>query len=504
MKKKLSIILCMILLASAFTSCSEAIQDEPTANDHGATQNQAVSENASSDVEEAPEETAESFDPGLPARDFDGDTFTFVTKSQTAFTDWAEPSIWSDGYNGEVLNDAIYSRNLYISDTYNANIEVYSPNTDSIVSDVQNAVTAGDTTYDVVMPALNHVGSLVRNGYLFDLKTDAVNMDLSKPWWDQRSIEDLSIANKLYMVSGDISTLNNDATWCTMINLQVLKDHGFDSPYTYVANDTWNFDTYKTLCEGASIDLDGDGDFDSNDSIANLTQNENATAMFITFGNHLIDKDENDLPTFTLEGNERAYDIMTKVSEFMNDKTVSLNYHNYAAEGYHLLTTKMFEENRGLFWITNLQMVIRLREMETDFGIAPCPKYDESQEEYRNVVWFVGSYATIPTSAPSAADSSFILEAMAAKSRELLRPAYYEVALSMKYLRDRESIEMLDLVIDNRSYELEHAFSFGASAAVESIVLNGKDPASTLKSQSKVINKQMENLINMLTEKDNP
>ena len=62
----------------------------------------------------------------------------------------------------------------------------------------------------------------------------------------------------------------------------------------------------------------------------------------------------------------------------------------------------------------------------------------------------------------------------------------------MKYLRDKESIEMLDLVIDNRSYELEHAFSFGASNAVQTIVLNGKEPASTFASQKKVISKMME------------
>ena len=152
----------------------------------------------------------------------------------------------------------------------------------------------------------------------------------------------------------------------------------------------------------------------------------------------------------------------------------------------------MFEENRGLFWITNLQMVIRLREMETDFGIAPCPKYDETQKDYSNVVWFVGSYSAIPVSAESIDNSGFILEAMAAKSREVLRPAYYETALSLKYLRDEESIAMLDLVIDNRAYELEQAFQFGSSSCVEGIVLNQKDPASSFEKAEAGINSNIE------------
>ena len=493
MKRTLSLLLAALLLA--FAACSESpdnADETEIAGGAPAAENTAPGEEAA-----APEETAESFDPGLPERDFGGRTFTFMTKNSATWSDWKESSIWSEGMNGEVLNDAVFERNNYVAETYNIELVEYGPDSGKLSSEAANAVTAGDATYDVIMPPLNVAGELLKKGYLLDL-TQVDNMNLEQKWWDERSIADLSIAHKLYMVSGDLSTLNHDATWCTMINLQLIADYDLKKPYEYVANDEWTFDTYKTMCSTASRDLDGDGDFDSDDAIANLTQNENATAMLVTFGYHLIDKDENDLPVFTLDGNERVDDILRNVSEFMNDKTVSLNYHQYGSLGYHLLTTKMFEENRGLFWITNLQMVIRLREMETDFGIAPCPKYDEAQENYRNVVWFVGSYATIPVSVADPGESGFILEALAAKSREILRPAYYEVALSMKYLRDEESITMLDLVIDNRAYELEHAFSFGASGAVENIVLNGKDPASTFATSRKMIDKMISKAVENL------
>ena len=482
MKKTVCLLLCLLMAGSLLASCgngdaeTKQTETKPSADSNTDTESESVEE-------------TESFDPGLPDMNFDGRTFSFLTKSAATYNEWAETSLLSEGTNGEVLNDAVYTRNAYVEETYNCKIGVIESG--DFGKDVGNAVTAGDIIYDVVMPPLNDVGTRVKKGQLVDLTTVG-NLDLSKPWWDQRSIADLSIAHKLYMVSGDISTLNNDATWCTMINLEVLNNLGVESPYQFVAEDNWNFDTYKKLCENASIDLDGDGDYDSADSIANLTQNENATAMLITFGYHLIDKDENDLPYFNLKDNERVYSILEDVSTFMNDKKVSLNYHQYGSEGYHLLTTKMFEENRGLFWITNLQMVIRLREMETDFGIAPCPKYDETQKDYSNVVWFVGSYATIPVSAESVDNSGFILEAMAAKSREILRPAYYETALSLKYLRDEESIAMLDLVIDNRAYELEQAFWFGSSSCVEGIVLNKKDPASSFEKAEKNIASNIE------------
>ena len=495
MKKKLSLLLALLMLASSMAACAESDTNTDPAASETIT---AGEENPSAGEEAVVEEETESFDPGLPATDFGGRTFNLLTKAGWT-DDWFESSIYTEELNGEVLNDAVFERNLHVAETYNLVLAEIAGESGNFVTNVQNAVTAGDSLYDVVMPALGHAGTLAINGHLHDLFTvDHLNFD--QRWWDSRSIEDLSLANKAFMVSGDLSTLNNDATWCTMINLQVLNNFGFETPYYYVANDQWTFDTYKTLCAGASIDLDGDGDFDSADSVANLTQNENATAMVISFGYSLIEKDENDIPYFHMEGDERLYEILTNLGQFMNDTNVSLNYHNYGSEGYHLCTTKMFEENRGLFWITNLQMVIRLREMETDFGIAPTPKYDEKQENYSNVVWSVGSYSCIPISAGNASESGLILEAMAAKSREVLRPAYYETALSMKYLRDKESIEMLDLVIDNRTYDLELAFSFGSSSAVQSIVLNGKEPASTFASQKKVITKMIEKNIKKLTE----
>ena len=487
MNKKLSLLLAMLMLASAVTACG----------DGGASDTSADTETAADTAAVETEET-ENFDPGLPDKDFGGRTFTFMTKADDSWTDWKETSISSAELTGEVLNDAVYNRNSYVQETYNVVLAEYAPNSGNLLNEAGNTVQSGDTTYDVIMPPLDIAGSLVQSGYLMNLK-EVENLNLEQRWWDERSIADLSIANKLYMVSGDISTLNNDATWCTMINLEVLNDQGVGSPYQYVAEDNWTFDTYKMLCENASIDLDGDGTYGKHDSIANLTQNENAKAMLISFGYHLINKDENDIPYFALEGDERVYTILEDITIFMQDDRLSLNYHEKGKEDqYHLLTTKMFEENRGLFWITNLQMVIRLREMETDFGIAPCPKYDAQQEDYCNVVWFVGSYSTVPVSALDPAESGFILEAMAAKSREILRPAYYETALSLKYLRDEESIEMLDLVIDNRAYELEQAFNFGSTTAIDNIVLNSKEPASTFASASKSIASKIEKTLEQI------
>jgi len=489
MKKQItSILLILSLLSVMASACSDADTDTPTDTDSA--------ETVSGD-DTALEETGESFDPQLPESNFGGETFTFLTKAVATFTDWGERSIWTESTTGDVLNDAVYTRNLAIEETYN--IKIAEVQTGSVSADLGNSIMAGDGAYDAALPPLNELGTLIMNKHLLELG-DLPHINFEQNWWDQRSVEDLSIANKLFAVSGDISTLNNDATWCTMINLSVLEDYNVESPYDLVRNNEWTYDKYYEICEGVSTDLNGDSVYDTNDLIANLTQNENATAMFISSGISLASKNADDIPEFTLATNEAAFSLIEILRTIMNDTNVSLNYHQYATEGYHLATTKMFEENRGLFWITNLQMVIRLREMDTDFGIAPVPKFNSSQSDYSNVVWQVGSFLCVPKTTNNVERTGIILEAMAAKSREILRPAYYEVALSYKYLRDKDSLEMLDIIIDNRTYELEKAFNWGVSAAIDSTILNGKEAASTFTAMSRAINISIEKTVKVIQE----
>lgn len=480
MKRIISFLIIMSMLAAMAVSCSDNGNDTKSGSD---SDSDRVSD--TSDVETTVPETTESFDPELPERTYNDETFTILTKSVSTFTDWGEKSIWTESLTGDVLNDAVYARNLAVEEKFQ--IKIKEVQSGSMTNDISNSVMAADGAYDAALPPLNECGSLIINGHLMELN-QLEYLNFEKSWWDQRSIEDLSIMNKLFMVSGDISTLNNDATWCTMINLGVLNNYNVQSPYELVRNNEWTYTKFYEICQGVSTDLNGDGIYDTNDLIANLTQNENATAMLIGAGIHLVSKDANGVPEFTLATNEKSFSALEIISTIMNNKEVSLNYHNYGAEGYHLATTKMFEEDRGLFWITNLQMVIRLREMNTDFGIAPVPKLDSDQKEYSNVVWQVGSFLCVPKTTNDKERTGIILEAMAAKSREVLRPAYYEVALSYKYLRDQDSLEMLDIIIDNRTYELEKAFNWEVTKTIESIVNSNAEATSTLTKMAKAIN----------------
>ena len=63
------------------------------------------------------------------------------------------------------------------------------------------------------MPYMNPTIGLATEGLLLDLKT-VPWLDLEQHWWDQRANENLIIADKLFLTTGDIAILDND---CTMV-----------------------------------------------------------------------------------------------------------------------------------------------------------------------------------------------------------------------------------------------------------------------------------------------
>lgn len=60
------------------------------------------------------------------------------------------------------------------------------------------------------------------------------------------------------------------------------------------------------------------------------------------------------------------------------------------------------------------------------------------------------------------ARTSEILEAMAAKRKEIMMPGYYEVSLQSRSARDEESSAMLDIIFASRMYDLGVIYDWGS------------------------------------------
>jgi hypothetical protein len=445
----------MSILSTALLSCAESTGGGSEQNSEN-----AGADSSSGDVPSA-DETAKIL-PDLPETDFGGYEFNIYTKG-SSFTEWASMDIYATEETGDPINDAVYLRNRYVEDKYNFIITAI-PSSDDMASNVKKSVSAGDLAYDAIVPNMLTQASLATSGVLIDLKT-VPYLDLDQIWWDQKANVDLTINNKLFFTVGDLFIMDNDATWLVIFNKQLIQDLTLENPYDLVRNDQWTFDKLLEMCKGVSKDVNGDGIFGREDFYGNVSQGENMTAYYLASGEKYVQKDSDDLPFLAMDS-ERSLAVIEKIYELMYDNTTSYNYWDLSDPTPYYITQKMFENDQAVFKITALQLVIRMRAMETNFGIIPMPKYDLNQAEYANYVHPTASALSITVTNADLERTGIILEALAAESYYTVRPAYYETSINSKFLRDEESIEMLDIILQTRVFDLAACYGFGGLSGI--------------------------------------
>ena len=70
-------------------------------------------------------------------------------------------------------------------------------------------------------------------------------------------------------------------------------------------------------------------------------------------------------------------------------------------------------------------------------------------------------FLCVPMTTSDPERTGIVLEAMAAESMYTVTPAYYDVALKGKYARDEESLDMLDIILESRCYDLGWFYAIG-------------------------------------------
>ncbi|MCR5262351.1 MAG: hypothetical protein K6D94_00640, partial [Clostridiales bacterium] len=91
------------------------------------------------------------------------------------------------------------------------------------------------------------------------------------------------------------------------------------------------------------------------------------------------------------------------------------------------------------------------RNMEDDYGFLPMAKATEEQSEYYSLDQDQFIVYGVPLTVPDdrTGNMGIFIEAFASESYATVRPAYYEIALTQKYMNDEESIQMLDIVTNS-------------------------------------------------------
>jgi len=428
-----------------------------------------------------------------PVKDFEGYEYRILSRG-ASYSLWEGRDADAAEENGDLINDAVYRRNRIIEEKFN--ITIVNKDSADISGSASKAIKSNSDEYDIMMGPLssNFANTLSMGGMLADLK-NIPYLDLSKPWYDQKANEQLTIMHKLYVTISDIGIVDKDATWSYLFNKKLVTDFALENPYQLVKEGKWTIDKMLEMCKDISRDLDGDGKMTVDDMYGYAGETYNLYIALLSAEINIITKDANDLPVYA-GLNDAGVNAFQKLIVMFGDKNLTLRADDYYGSGKEVwggngIMDTAFKENRILFFDTSMARVTFYRNMDADFGIIPPPKRDEAQKDHISTVSVMSTNSLcIPVTVSDFERTGSITDALAAESHYRLIPAYYELQLKTKLARDDESGEMLDIIFAGRKFDLGLLYNWGGVTDVfaNAMQKNSADIVSALeKIQAKVI-----------------
>ncbi len=491
MKKNLikawAVVLTFAAIVPFAVSCKDDTPQQVTRNDV-ATNVTTPNGNTNADIEER-------IEPNLPEGitfNENGTPYNFRILSYDPNNEWSVKDMYAEALNEDPINDSVFNRNKTIEDKYKIEIsEIAASNATDLA---KKSIAAGLDEYDlIVIPSASQM-TLALNGYLYRLD-ELEYLDPTQPWWDTNSYNSLSVAGAHFVIVGDIQIMDKDATWVMFFNKKMIEDYGLENPFDLVKNNQWTIEKQLEMVKAVTDDTNGDGNYTKEDTWGMVSTTFSPMGYFYGFGEQIATKNSDDIPELTMN-TPRISQIVNYISQLCA-KSSKLGYSGVPTD-----VQEVFEQGRGLFLGEVLQLAERLREMDTDFGLIPYPKFDADQEKYYSVVHSTTCMVSVPLTITDEERTGIILEALCAESKYTLREAYYDTSLTTKFLRyDDGSSEMLDIIFDNRVYDLGFINDWGSyytsfvalftSDSTDFASMYSKNESKAIKAIDQVVDKYM-------------
>lgn len=387
----------------------------------------------------------------LPAKDFGGETFTVLAPVEQ----------WQNHYTaeetGDVLDDAVYARNIAVEEMFNIKLDYYIVNGYSagmsIVADaLKGSVMAGDAAYDLFIGNSAYVAARIMEGVFSNLNNKE-HLNFNDPWWFKHTNDELAVNGKLYICAGGSALNSLSQSAGVIFNKELIDTLKLDSPYELVNSGKWTFDKMLTMAESAYADLNGDSQYNKGDRFG-LISTKYEMFNFLAYGmGYCITKKNADGIPQLVGINERVSSLTDKLGALIGTQNI---YYPCVIDPV-TEAVPIFSANQALFFPYPLKVVTTAEMREApDFGIVPSPKYDEAQERYITQGFL--DVNAIPVVVKNDEMSQMVLNAISCCSYYDVMPVFKETVLQRKLTRDDESAEMIDIIIENVSLDFGAAF----------------------------------------------
>ncbi|MBQ9692610.1 MAG: hypothetical protein IJV70_05590 [Clostridia bacterium] len=413
--------------------------------------------------------------------DLENQTISFFTRADQ------DKNIWGDSENTDIVYSRIHERNLAVQERLNFKLEFIPSGTSSWqeASEVlKKEIQTMSTAWEAAFTSNNTVIQTKMFNYFHNMN-DSEYIDIDERWWYTDATMELSVDNYNYrFLYGDIHISGLGTSSVIYYNKELYSQYlsptkDPEELYYKVLDGKWTFEEFARLVKNARIERGGDG---TNDIYGIVFENKEAHHHFREgVGIKIYERNAQGIPEFNMN-NDKTVDFTNAMYEFCYENNGVLI--EYPSE-----YTNAFNNNLAIFELQNLNAVLGdgKREMKSDFGILPYPKWDEAQEEYRTLVHNSSTMVCVPVSTDidrANEEVSAVIEALASESYRRVAVAYYETALKTAYTRDDLDAQMIDIItgqhdtvksVLTKNFAYEYSSSLGGiGMMISTLVKNEK------------------------------
>lgn len=495
MKKLISLLLCamvVLTLVAALASCA----NDSDGNDNGTT---TPSPDSQTPTDTAPDSGNIGSDTTTGANEaddlgdvrFEGSTYDILSRELTAY------EVESSDISGDLVGDAVHGRNVALEERFGIKINVVKKpgnwdNRDDFMSTVTNSIMAGTHDYDLVMTHSAYIVNLALKGSGYDLY-ELDGIDFSKKWWCQKYVDNAAVFDRAYTAMGDIGYTLYEYMECVFFNKKLAEDAGLPELYPMVKSGEWTYDRFKEYTMLVGEDLDGNGTRDSLDRYG-LGINNHACRMAVTFWDAKLTVPGADGRQVINLPNEKYLAIYDELYSLVYDNPENVFFTHEGAK----IETQMFMNDQLLFFVEKLGNAVTMKDMTSEYGIVPFPKYNLEQETYISSARDALSAIMVMSDITEPTMVGKVTEAMCMLGYREITPVYYETALKLKYLNDPDAMEMLDLIRDTMTFDFAatytNALGLIFSTVGDNIKNNNPNITSNVKVNAKVWQKALDQL----------
>ncbi len=416
-------------------------------------------------------------------------------------SDWVRGEIYIGEITGDLINDAVYNRDVAVEDRLNVKIKSYEiagVDNYAVSNAVRNSVKAGTDDYDILANSVYSTimytaENIFRNLY------DCEYLELTQPYWSQGFNQAASFGDGQYMCTGSVALTLYRYMFVTFFNKNMMAASSMENMYEVVDSGRWTLDYQYTVASNFYQDLNGNGTADIADRYGFLTTNlAYIDPYWSSCKLPILTKDADNYYVYSLD-TDRMVSAVDKILKLWYNCAGSFIVESVSDAANQIAGASALAEGRAAMVTLRLVSVEsdELRNMTDSYGIIPIPKLDEVQDEYYTFLHDqFTAFGIVSTVSDEKLDMmGTFLEAIASESFKTVTPTYYEIALKSKYVNDEESGKMLDLIYNSIYIDAGVLYTKSLSSVHQQLrtIIRSKSNtvASTFKTMNKVIEKQL-------------